>query len=247
MARCHDGRRSEVAVLTVTRVVETGSTNADLLERALRGDAHEGDWLVAERQVAGRGRQGRSWQSPKGNFYGSTVVELRPGDPSAPTLALAAGVAAHESLDIPDLTLKWPNDVLHAGTGAKLAGVLLERQHNAVVIGVGINLAHAPTLPDRQTTSLAALGLASSVATLFESLNSAVACWLGVWRTHGLGPICRAWMARAHPIGTPLSVAMHDSSPLAGRFDGLTDDGALRLRLADGSVRVIHAGDVFLV
>ena len=59
-------------------VPETGSTNADLL--ALSADAREGDWLVARRQSAGRGRAGRAWEDGAGNFMGSTVVALRPGD-----------------------------------------------------------------------------------------------------------------------------------------------------------------------
>ena len=89
--------------------------------------AVEGDWLVAMEQDAGRGRQGRQWVSESGNFFGSTTVRLRTGDPSPPSLSLAAGLALIEALDIavPDLPLmlKWPNDLM-LGT-SKLAGILL--------------------------------------------------------------------------------------------------------------------------
>jgi len=87
---------SEGAVL-IRVVEETGSTNADMLALAAAGAA-EGSWLRAERQTAGKGRQGRAWESPIGNFYGSTLVRLRPTDPPAPTLALVAAVALEEAV-----------------------------------------------------------------------------------------------------------------------------------------------------
>ena len=74
----------------------TGSTNADLLAD---GQAEEGDWLIARRQSAGRGRQGREWHSPDGNFAGSTLILLSDDDPPAPALALAVGLALIEAID----------------------------------------------------------------------------------------------------------------------------------------------------
>src|SRR4051812_4985588 len=117
-------------------VAETGSTNDDVAALA-RAGAPEAMWLRAERQTGGKGRQGRAWASPPGNLYASTLVRLRPRDPPAPTLALAAAVALHEAAEAfaPDapLVIKWPNDlVVH---GAKLAGILLEREGEAVVAG----------------------------------------------------------------------------------------------------------------
>src|SRR5205814_3205936 len=91
----HRPRRGK-PVLTRIRIVErTGSTNADLIADT---SAIEGDWLVALDQQAGRGRQGRTWLSVPGNFYGSTLVKLRSGDPSAQTLSLAAGLALIEAV-----------------------------------------------------------------------------------------------------------------------------------------------------
>jgi BirA family biotin operon repressor/biotin-[acetyl-CoA-carboxylase] ligase len=210
-----------------------------------REGAPEGLWLRAERQSGGRGRQGRDWHSPLGNLYTSTLVRLRPGDPPAPTLALVAAVALHEIAAAfapgQPLTIKWPNDLLCVG--AKLAGILLERAEEAVVIGIGVNLAHHPTGLDRPVTSLAALtGSAPGPQHFLEALSDAFARWLGRWRTEGLAPIRSAWLAAAHPIGTALAT---DAG--AGLFDGLTETGSLRLRLADGTSRVIHAGDVFLI
>lgn len=216
-----------------------------MLALAANGSVREGDWLIAGRQTAGRGRQGRAWVSPPGNLYASGLVELRAGDPPASTLALVVGLAVAEALGVSGLSLKWPNDVLTGS--AKLAGILLERQNDVVVIGVGANLAHHPDLPDRPTMSLAALGVTMSADTAILVLAPAVARWLGIWRTGGLPAIRTAWLDHAHPVGTALAAALPDGTRIQGGFDGLTPDCALQLRLADGTTRVIHAGDVFLI
>ncbi len=235
--------------MVIHTVRETGSTNADLLSLAQSGVA-EGYWLRAERQVAGRGRQGRHWASPIGNFYASTLVRVRRGDPPAATLALLAAVALDEAIGIfladhVAMALKWPNDLLLAG--AKLSGILLERIDDAVVIGIGVNLAHHPDLPDRATISLAAHGVNVLPSTLGEVLAESMARWLTRWRGEGLAPVRARWLARAHPPGTALTARLPDGGSIEGLFDGLDADGALLLRLASGEQRVIHAADVFLL
>lgn len=253
--------RGQGAVLTIRTVAETGSTNADLL--ALAGQVDEGFWLRAERQSAGRGRQGRAWVSPAGNFYGSTLVRLRASDPPAPGLALVAGVAVHDAVveflseTLPargrpseeprgsTLQLKWPNDLIRGG--AKLAGILLERAGDAVVVGIGVNLAHHPDGLDRPVTSLAAHTLAPPPEAFAQSLAAQFAGWLARWRGEGLAAIAAAWTVRAHPPGTKLAVALPDGRRAEGAFAGLDPDGALILGLADGGRHVIHAGDVFLI
>jgi len=170
-------------------------------------------------------------------------VRLRPSDPPAPTLALVAAVALHEAVShfCSDAQIKWPNDL--TVDGAKLAGILLEREGEAVVIGFGVNLADHPRLVERPATSLSALADAAPGADIFlQRLAGTFARWLERWRTTGMAEICRRWLEAAHPIGTAL--VTHEG---AGRFDGLDPGGALRLRLADGSMRTIHAGDVFLI
>ncbi|MEG3165977.1 biotin--[acetyl-CoA-carboxylase] ligase [Sphingomonas sp. PB2P19] len=249
-----------------------------------RGGMAEGVWLRAERQRSGRGRMGREWVSPVGNFYGSTVVRLRATDPSPATLALLAAVALEQTVSTclfpgegrgpvgkADVTartanqlplsqlgpglrrggagggvrLKWPNDLLL--DGAKLSGILLERADDAVVVGIGVNLAHHPDLPDRPTTSLAAHGTPVDPAQFAETLAETFARWLARWRSEGLGPVRQRWLDRAHPIGTALTARLPDGTAQDGLFDGLDADGALILRLADGGRRVIHAADVFLI
>ncbi len=209
--------------------------------------AGEGLWLRAERQDAGRGRQGRAWQSPPGNLYASTLVRLRPSDPTPATLALVAAVALHEAVGVFGVTaqVKWPNDLLI--DGAKLSGILLERIGDAVILGFGVNLAHHPDLPDRRSTSLAAHGSAPDPDGFAQVLGEAFERWVARWRGEGLAVVRDRWLAAAHPRGTALTARLADGQSHDGLFDGLTGDGALILRLADGTPHVIHAGDVFLI
>lgn len=233
----------------IRTLAETGSTNADLLAALRAGERlDEGDWLVADRQTAGRGRQGREWFDGAGNFMGSTVVRLSPSDPSPASFALAVGLAVYEAVVplLPEplaLQLKWPNDLTFRE--AKLAGILLEREGEALVVGIGVNLAAAPTIEGRATIALAAFGPAPDRNLFASALAKSFALELERWRSYGLDPLIRRWQTAAHPPGTPLTVVAPGDTPLTGAFEGLTGEGAMRLRLADGTTRVMHAGDVF--
>ncbi|MCU6452548.1 biotin--[acetyl-CoA-carboxylase] ligase [Sphingomonas sp. A2-49] len=218
-----------------------------MLALARQGEA-EGLWLMARQQSAGRGRQGRAWISPPGNLYASTLVRLRASDPGAATLALVAAVALHGAIatfvPAPGVTIKWPNDLLI--DGAKVSGILLERSGDAVVVGIGVNLAHHPALPDRDTTSLAAQRASVAPEVFLDVLAEGFARWLARWRGEGFAVVRRAWLAAAHPVGTALASRAADGTVEQGLFDGLDRDGALILRLASGDRRVIHAADVVL-
>jgi len=207
--------------------------------------AIEGEWLVALRQEAGRGRHGRVWQTIEGNFFGSTLVVMRPFDPPAPALALVAGLALIEAVGVAapgaELILKWPNDLMLGD--AKLAGVLLERSGERVVAGFGVNLAAAPPIEARKTASLAGRITPQAFAPL---LAANFARTLAAWRSADPAAFARAWLARAHPPGTPLEVHSGPGERIAGQFDGIEPDGALRLRVQGGAVHLVRAGDVSL-
>ncbi|MEN7537090.1 biotin--[acetyl-CoA-carboxylase] ligase [Aurantiacibacter flavus] len=234
--------------MQIDTIGETGSTNADLAARLASGDVlAEGYWLVADRQTAGRGRQGRQWFDTPGNFMGSTVVELRVSDPPAMLLSMVAALALLETVlqRLPDplrVRLKWPNDVLL--DGAKFCGILLERVKGHAVIGMGVNLVSAPSIDGRDTRSLSALGPAPQRDAFACELAAAFAKEVARWRSHGGGDLRTRWQAAAHPLGTVLSVHDEHGAVVSGQFAGLAEDGALILRLDDGSQRVIHAGDV---
>jgi BirA family biotin operon repressor/biotin-[acetyl-CoA-carboxylase] ligase len=231
----------------ITLVAETGSTNADIAAFARQG-WEEGHWLRAERQTAGRGRLGRDWYDGAGNLQASTLIRLGAGDPPPSGLGLLVGVALHEALSslAPDagISLKWPNDLM-AGS-AKLAGILLERVGDAVIVGVGVNVANAPQVKERATVAFAEIpgGQGIAVAVVMEALAESLDRWLDRWRHEGFGPIRVAWLAAAHPPGTRLSVNSGTDSPLSGRFEGVAEDGALLLGLDDGRQTVVHSGDV---
>lgn len=230
-------------------VATTGSTNADLLASVAADEQlAEGEWLLADRQTAGRGRQGREWRDGLGNFMGSTAIRLRHGDPPPASLSLVAGLALHETAaqHLPARTgmLKWPNDLM-AG-GAKLAGILLERIDDWIIAGVGVNLTSAPELPGRRTVALSAYGPAPERDVFAANLALHFSREVARWRTYGLGPVIHRWLAAAHPAGTALTVQRPGETLLQGRFAGLNDDGSLRLALADGTVCMIAAGEVML-
>lgn len=226
------------------------STNSTLAQLASHYD--EGVWVLAHRQTAARGRQGRAWDSGVGNLHASTLVKLSPSDPPPSSLALAAAVALHRALtdatpiSSAALRIKWPNDLLaqRGGGWGKISGILLERSGDAVVIGFGVNLAHAPMLA-RPTAKVADFGSAPKPVDFCLALERCFAKELERWRTRGAADTKHRWLDRAHPVGTPLQAHAGADELLSGTFDGLDDSGGLRLRLADGSVRVMHAGDVW--
>jgi BirA family biotin operon repressor/biotin-[acetyl-CoA-carboxylase] ligase len=229
-------------------VARTGSTNMDLIGRIAQGEAlAEGYWLVADRQTEGRGRQGRSWLDAPGNFMGSTVVNLLPSDPLPASLSFVAAMATYEvvvhHLAAPQtLMIKWPNDLMLAG--AKLSGILLERVGDAAVIGIGVNLAEAPVLVDRAARHLGEVGPPPERDAFARDLAMSFDRELDRWRQFGIEPLFARLLAASYPLGSILTVHGGDGVRVTGEFRGLEPDGALRLRLPDGTERSIHAGDV---
>jgi BirA family biotin operon repressor/biotin-[acetyl-CoA-carboxylase] ligase len=224
---------------------EVGSTNAWALARAAA--LPDGQWVRALRQTAGRGRQGRGWASHPSNLAASCVVKPRPGEGAPHEVGFALGIAlfeaAAEHVARARLMLKWPNDLLL--DGAKLAGILLEREGDIVVAGVGVNLAVAPVVPGRCT---AALGDAMAAPppppeAFLDILAGQLAAWRALRCKKGFRAIRAAWLERAHPSGTWLETHLGDR-PVCGRFAALGEDGALHLLDGTGERLVIHAGDV---
>jgi BirA family transcriptional regulator, biotin operon repressor / biotin---[acetyl-CoA-carboxylase] ligase len=207
--------------------------------------------LRADAQQSGRGRMGRDWVSPSGNLYASTIVRLQAGDPAAVSLGFVAAVAVHQALSklspFGFAQIKWPNDIL-SNAGEKLCGILLERSGDAVIVGIGANLMSYPEGFDRPVTSVAALGITAPAPQEFvEILADDFAQILTRWRIYGTAPIFVDWQNRAYSVGTQLHGILPDGQQFNGCYDGLGEDGALMLRLADGAIRAIHAADVFLV
>jgi BirA family transcriptional regulator, biotin operon repressor / biotin---[acetyl-CoA-carboxylase] ligase len=234
----------------IESVRETGSTNADLLERARKG-APEGLWLRADQQTNGRGRMGRVWDAEPGNLFTSTIVRITAGDPPPSTLSFVAGLALRDVLApfVPAnrLKLKWPNDIMLAD--AKLSGILLERCDDAVVVGFGVNLVEAPDIAGRQVTCLRehAIAHVADAATLNLDLARAFADGLAAWRASGVEPVLRRWLQVAHSAGKAMRISLPNGELLVGTFAGIDSEGALILKRDNGSMHVVHAGDVELL
>jgi BirA family biotin operon repressor/biotin-[acetyl-CoA-carboxylase] ligase len=224
-----------------------GSTNDEALRLAHEG-APEFSLVWAKSQEAGRGRRGRSWQSPEGNLYTSMIVRPLLPPSQAAEAGFAAALAVAETVErlVPGLKaqVKWPNDVL--ADGAKIGGILLESagiesgRIAALVIGVGINLAQAPEGTPYPAAALSRFGPAVAVETALEIYAEAMVSWLERWRELGFAPIRKAWLARAKGLGQSLQVRLESGSAL-GVFQGIDDDGAL---LFEDGQRFL-AGDVF--
>jgi BirA family biotin operon repressor/biotin-[acetyl-CoA-carboxylase] ligase len=230
-----------------------GSTN-DEAKRLARDGAAEGLVIRADRQTSGRGRRGRTWVSPPGNLYSSTL--LRPDCRAATAAQLgfvaALGVAGAIGELAPAIGLrcKWPNDLL--ANGKKVSGILLETEMVAgdrpdfVVLGVGVNLASSPRDTPYPATSLAEEGAASiAPPAMLAAFIRHFAEWLALWREDGFGPVRETWLGRAMGLGQPIQVRL-ERDTLDGRFLDLDDDGALLLGTPNGSRR-IAAGEVFPV
>ncbi|SHO66180.1 BirA family transcriptional regulator, biotin operon repressor / biotin-[acetyl-CoA-carboxylase] ligase [Pseudoxanthobacter soli DSM 19599] len=248
---------------------ELGSTNAEAMERARNGDP--GDlWVVTRRQTAGRGRRGRAWVAPPGNLSASLlkVIELPPA--CGATLGFVAGLALDAALErlAPNLSvdmaldgaegpgegarrdrllLKWPNDLML--DGGKLAGILLEAENlgggrTAIVIGIGVNVAHEPEGVPYKATSLASCGIGIDAEMLFAALGESWVEAERVWDAgRGFPAVRQAWLRRAKGLGGRVAVRLGDKV-IDGFFETLDDDGRLLVRAADGSLKQIAAGDV---
>ena len=140
------------------------------------------------------------------------------------------------------LQLKWPNDLMLGG--AKLAGILLERSGDRIVAGFGVNLAVAPEIESRVTAALPSSAPITPQA-FAPLLAASVTRMLALWRGAAPDAFAQAWLARAHPVGTVLTVHDRPGHQIAGTFAGIEPDGALLLNCG-GRVEVVRAGDVSL-
>lgn len=246
-----------------------GSTNKEALARARDGDPGR-LWLVAAVQTAGRGRRGRPWATPRGNLAASVLLVHRGPPALAATLGFVAGLALHDAvssgigsvpvaldgadriLDGPGrLVLKWPNDVLveKGDARGKLAGILLEaepigRDTTAIAVGIGVNVAVAPTDLPYAAARLHDLGLDWTVDHVFKTLADRFADGFAVWdEGRGLSTILSRWRPRAAGLGGAVAVQLGDRV-IQGVFETVDDEGRLVVRDEAGARHVIAAGEV---
>lgn len=253
--------QAEVPGLSIEVLPEVGSTNTALLDRIRHGD-HAPALLVAERQVAGRGRLGRPWSAAAGaSLTVSVSLTMAPQDWSG--LSLAVGLALAEALH-PDIGLKWPNDLWLRHEDRKLGGILIETigglpdtaggtagqegGGRPVVVGIGLNIAaQPPQADDSGAAPVYGTGYAG-LAGLLPGITAPQALHriaLPLWRTlkayerDGLAPLLAAWSARDVLAGRAVQ-----AGATAGIAQGIAADGSLRIRTADGGVITVSSGEV---
>lgn len=231
------------------------STNAEARRRAEAGETGP-LWIVARTQSAGRGRRGREWVSERGNLFATMLTTTRKAPAEAAQVTFIAALAVADTLDAfapsPLVTIKWPNDVMI--DGEKASGILVESgAHETgglwLAVGIGVNLAHTPSGTERPATAMGGhlrgdVAAPPSVETAAEVLADAFAVWQGRWESLGFEPVLDAWRARCRGLDGPCTARLGHET-VTGVADGVEADGALRMRLTDGSVRLISAGDVF--
>lgn len=224
------------------------STNAELLRR---GAGLDRTVLIADAQSAGRGRLGRAWLSPPGaNLYLSMLLHLPHGRPFAPSLALALGVAACETLHalgVPQARLKWPNDLI--AQGRKLGGILVESANGlgGVVAGIGINLRLDAMLVRDIGQPVASVAdfvappprdalAAAVIAAWNAAVDEFIAC--------GLDAFLARWQALDAFAQAPVRVTSGGAT-FDGIAEGVDEQGRLLLR-ADGTLRAFVSAETSL-
>jgi len=236
---------------TIRHFAEIDSTNSECLRLADAG-CELPLWVLADYQTNGRGRLNRSWLGQKGNLYASGLYSFTAPPAKLAELGFAAALAVIDAIAPfvanEQLLLKWPNDVLL--NGGKLCGILLESHggkqqgQNILVIGIGINLSHAPKIPGRKTSCLAdfckteqAIKPSDVLPSLIESFEK----WVSLWQDQGFAPIREAWIANCHGLGDTIRTSQGQT----GIFEDMQANGALLLRKADGKAIEVSAGEIY--
>jgi len=234
------------------------STDSTMAEGARQAASLSGPtWICALEQTSGRGRRGRAWAMPPGNFAASLVLrpDVAPGDAALCSFVAALGLRdALLGAGVPEgaLSLKWPNDVLL--NGGKVAGILLESigagaRIDNLIIGIGVNLAGAPAAAEVEPGALppvslhAETGVTISPEDFLDLLAPAHDRWERQFTTYGFAPIRTAWLSHAARLGETIT-ARTTRDEIVGRFADVDIEGHLVLETAKGAQR-IAAADIF--
>lgn len=238
---------------------ELDSTNTFLTDKAKAGEAGN-LWVTSDIQTVGKGSRGRSWTSESGNLYASLLLLDPSSSEHLAELTFVASLAGRDAVlktcaeitktSVPDIRLKWPNDMIV--NGSKCAGILLEggqiKGHSYVVIGNGINCVTCPTDTMHPATTLQREGYSIDPKALFKNLTEAFASRILQWnRGLDFANTLADWMMHVHGLGEPVEVVIPGRDKLKGRFASIDDKGYMLLELADGSLQRISTADVFFM
>lgn len=212
-------------------------------------------WILALTQTAARGRRGRPWSMPEGNFAATLILPTSDRPDRMALRSFTAALALHDACTAATgrtegFTLKWPNDVLL--NGGKLAGILLESLNDtgrtAASIGIGVNLAAAPGAGDVEDRALRPValteaGVRPSPEDFLDLLAPAFARYETQFTTYGFPPVRTEWLNRAAHVGDTIT-ARTGTDETTGTFETIDDTGRLILVTPQGR-RAIAAADIF--
>lgn len=226
------------------RFDEVGSTNDEIQKYC--GESGKYIAVCAKKQTAGRGRRGRSWNSPEGNLFLSLAFEyelLRAGE-----LAFAASLSLLQAVKkiapAADIKLKWPNDVLL--NNAKMSGILLEKGAGKyMIVGIGVNIAASPKVENAvyQITSLAEADIKITAQEFLPLFMDSFLQNLSLLQAQGFAVLRGEWLKNAKNFGKEIIIRQNGSEE-KGRFIGIDDNAALLMETPLG-IKKIWAGDVF--
>ncbi|WP_262695094.1 biotin--[acetyl-CoA-carboxylase] ligase [Kordiimonas aquimaris] len=234
-------------------IPECDSTNTLAVEAGNKGKVVP-SWFIAGKQNAGRGRRGRPWTSETGNLFCSYLFQPSAQLSNITPLPFIVALALRDTLIAlgchpEQVKCKWPNDVLV--NEQKISGILIESSTahagntGFIVIGIGVNLAHTPSGTQFIATSLTdILDKTLSPQTVFKKLAKNLAERLQSWTQDQMSLLVEEWSACAWGLGNRREIRTNDAT-FHARVMGLAPDGALKLKLDDGSSKQIYAGDVF--
>ena len=236
----------------ILRFDTVGSTNTEAIAQAKQG-ADEGLCIIARQQTAGRGRHGRTWVSEKGaGLYFSVVLRPEFEVRFLPLITLMAGVAVYDTLREHGLKpdIKWVNDILIDED--KISGILAETVETtkglAVIVGIGINLRSSsfpPEIADLVTSIESETGQTPNAEDLANTLTKYFGYFYGILSDeNGPNKILAEWQRRSSYFSGKSVRVVLENATIIGTTDGLEDNGALRVKIIGGEVKIIQAGDV---
>ncbi len=218
----------------------------EMAHQLAEAGAPHGTFVLAVQQTQGKGRLGRTWNSPKGGLYGSIILKPTRPDTELPQLSLIAGLAVAEA--IRELTgllpsIRWPNDLLIGSL--KVAGILIERR-DGVVVGIGVNVTTRLKELPKEATTLAAQGAECELYQLAGLVHQRLMAWYDEWSESGFAKIretLHPWMAG---FGQPVRISA-GSEEFEGTASDLDESGRLVVRLDSGVLKTFDAGEVTLL
>ncbi|MGI8786308.1 MAG: biotin--[acetyl-CoA-carboxylase] ligase [Pyrinomonadaceae bacterium] len=238
---------------TILRFDQIESTNLEALRQAKRG-ADEGLCVVARQQTAGRGRHGRVWISEKdAGLYFSIVLRPKIENKFLPLLTLTGAVAVYDTLaEIYELKpdIKWANDVLV--NDKKICGILAEMSETpkglAIIVGIGINLCSSnfpPELAEIATSIEQETDLKFDSEELLKNLTERLANYYQILQSeNGAEKIRREWAKKSSYFKGKIVKVKSGNELIFGTTCGIEENGALRVRLENGEIKIIQAGEV---